>query len=115
MHYWQTLDTNEFKLYDWGSQALNQEKYGQPEPPIIDLHDIPASINIAMFVGVDDVLGDVYDNRWVRNIIEESRKGAEDKGFFYYKEEAAGHIAFLVGQSMEYLDKLTRIETIFNY
>ena len=93
---------------------MNQIKYGQPEPPMIDLHDIPTSINIAMFVGADDILGDIQDNRWVKETIEESRKGAANKGLFYYKEYDAGHIAFLVGQSMEYMDKLMRLETIFN-
>ena len=53
------------QLYDWGSKATNQAKYGQDKPPIVDISQI--KIPSAMFVGNVDDLGDPTDARWARD------------------------------------------------
>lgn len=54
------------RLYDWGSDQLNLQKYGQKTPPEVDLRQIK-SIPISMFVGTADDLGNTIDARWARD------------------------------------------------
>lgn len=66
LHYAQIIKNKEFQLYDWG-EARNNEKYGQPTPPIIDLQKIKDTAPIAMFVGTADDLGNPTDDQWARD------------------------------------------------
>ena len=96
VHYGQTIHVDDMILYDWGSKAVNQKKYGQDTPPHIDLSKIQ-SVPIAMFVGTKDDLGDVTDARWAKDQI----KTVES-----YVEVDAGHSTFMIGKDMSYFSKV---------
>lgn len=67
LHFGQLVKAKKFQLFDHGKR-VNMKVYGQSTPPEIDLKRIK-SLPIAMFVGTQDHLGDVTDNRWARDEI----------------------------------------------
>jgi hypothetical protein len=66
IHYAQLIKRDDMRLYDWGSNAKNMEKYGQDTPPLVDLTSI-TEVPVAMFVGLEDDLGDPSDAQWARD------------------------------------------------
>jgi len=94
------------QLYDWG-KATNLEKYGQETPPKVELSKI--IMPTAMFVGIQDDLGDVQDCRDAR---DEINKGGD--ALKYYEEIPAGHQTFLVGLDMSYVDKAIELTNQYN-
>jgi hypothetical protein len=89
LHYAQSIDAEEFQLYDYGSSDANDKRYGQIEPPIVDLTRIrEAEVPIAMFIGKDDDLGDIVDSRWARDQILDKGLGADT--LVHYKEYNGG-------------------------
>jgi len=96
LHYAQIINTDVMPLYDWGSASANNAKYGQDVPPDVELGKI--TLPTAMFVGSQDDLGDVKDNRWAKSQMGPALK--------YYQEVSGGHATFLVGNEVAYLDKV---------
>ena len=43
LHYVQSIKAGEFQLYDYGTNAKNQEKYGQSSPPTVEMGEIEKS------------------------------------------------------------------------
>jgi hypothetical protein len=66
IHYAQMIKRDDIRLYDWGSNEKNMEKYGQDTPPLVDLTAI-TDVPVAMFVGLEDDLGDPSDAQWARD------------------------------------------------
>lgn len=68
-HYAQIHNGKKFVKYNYGSAKKNREAYGQDEPPLIDLQKIK-EVPIAMFVGEQDNIVSVKDNRWLKTQLE---------------------------------------------
>ena len=64
-HFGQLVKNSEFRYFNYG-KSKNKEMYGQAEPPIIDIKEI-TEVPVAMFVGRQDSLANVIDNRWVKD------------------------------------------------
>lgn len=96
------------QLFDWGSKALNKEKYGQETPPIVHLNTI-TDVPIAMFVGTSDDLGDVTDTRWARDSIQ---SGGD--AIVHYEEMAGGHASFLIGKDMTWVTRAKKLIAHYN-
>jgi lysosomal acid lipase/cholesteryl ester hydrolase len=60
VHYGQIIKSKEWTLFDWGSSEKNQEKYGQENPPRVEIENL-TSLPTAFFVGTSDDLGDTVD------------------------------------------------------
>ena len=91
VHYAQVMQSKKFQQFDWGKKK-NKEKYGQSNPPEIDLTAINA-VPTALFVGTEDDLGDTEDNHWLHSQLN---------SVVHYQEVKAGHATFLVGKDMSY-------------
>jgi len=50
IHFNQLMRSGNFQMFDQGSAAANQAKYGQTTPPIIPINTI-TKVPVAMFVG----------------------------------------------------------------
>ena len=73
--------------------------YQKDLPPEIDLRDIKDLTKVAMFVGKDDDIGDVWDARHIRELLLKDGNDA----LVFYREQAGGHSTFMVGKDMSYL------------
>ena len=51
----QMIESDEFKKYDYGTDAANFKKYGQIEPPMYDLEKV-TNFDIIMVCGKSDKL-----------------------------------------------------------
>lgn len=98
-HEIQMYHQQRFQYFDYGTKG-NMEKYGQEQPPAIDPSTI-SGINIAMIVGKYDLLGDVDDNRWLRDQL--------GSNVVYYKEYEQGHASFYFAKDMSYLDDIVNL------
>ena len=96
-HYGQIINSKQFKLFDWGPQT-NLIKYGQKTPPKIEVDKI-TEVPIAMFVGLQDSLGDDIDNRWLKDELESA-----GSALVHYQQIDAGHASFMVGKDMTYFE-----------
>lgn len=69
-HLLQNCRVDKFEKFDFGDEDKNTEKYGQAEPPLIDLTNINDSqIPVAIFTALHDTIQVVGDSRTVRDII----------------------------------------------
>ena len=60
---------------------------------LIPLENI-TGVPVAMFTGKDDLMADLTDSRWTRDMLSDS--------IVHYEEIEAGHLTFLVGKDMSY-------------
>ncbi|CDW82246.1 ab-hydrolase associated lipase region family protein [Stylonychia lemnae] len=90
-HYAQMRAEGQFERFDFGKQE-NLKRYGQEEPPIIDLTQIQ-KVPIALFVGAKDELADNIDNRWAKNQLQ---------SLIHYSEYSLGHMSFFVAKDASY-------------
>ena len=88
------LTSGEFRKFDFGSEELNMQKYGQPTPPAYNLTNIDIPVNL--FIGMSDKLADPTD---AKRLIDEL-KGSPD---VFYKFMDSGHGTFLWGKNMTFL------------
>lgn len=58
-HYMQIARKPGFSMYDFGSAAANQQRYGQPVPPLYNLSNM--HVDLACFVGAKDAFADPAD------------------------------------------------------
>ena len=61
--------------------------------PLENISEVP----VAIFTGKDDIMADVTDARWTRDLIGNS--------VVHYEEVEAGHLTFLVGKDMTYFSE----------
>ena len=52
-----------FTLYDWGDEEVNEEKYGDVSPPIIEMTE-NQNIPLRIFSGKQDTLINPIDAEW---------------------------------------------------
>lgn len=84
-------------LYDWGSDSLNMQHYGQKTPPEVDFSKI--NIPTAWFVGDEDPLGDITD-------ATKSKQKMNSKFVSHFELINGGHLTFMVGKDMSYFDRV---------
>ena len=98
-HELQLYRADKFQYYDYGKEG-NQEKYGQDTPPEIDISKVNG-IPIAMMVGTSDLLGDVLDNRWLKEQLGDN--------VVFYEEYNYGCSSFYTAKDMHYLEDVTKL------
>ena len=98
------MNTGKFRYYDYG-RHLNKYLYGHEEPPFIDLNEI-YDVPIAMFVGRQDVLANVIDNRWLHEKLKDV--------IVHYEEIDASHASFLVGKDMSFFERVVELVEVYN-
>ena len=59
------MNSGKFRYFDYGKRK-NQEKYNRDSPPDIDISNIK-DVPIALFVGKQDSIANIYDNRWLHD------------------------------------------------
>lgn len=62
-----------------------------------------------MFVGTEDDLGDLTDERWARETIESGGNALK-----HYEEVKAGHATFMVGKDMYYFNNVIKLIEEYN-
>jgi hypothetical protein len=98
MHFSQSVRNKNFAQFDYG-KSENQKKYGQDTPPLYDLNKIDNKI--CLFVGKDDRLATVADNRPFKETLEKIGKLT-----FYQEVDKMGHLTFFVPQDFSYNDNI---------
>ena len=58
-----------------------------------------------MFVGKQDTLANVQDNRWVKDQLE---------SLVYYEEINASHASFVLGKDMSFFDRVLELSIYYN-
>lgn len=81
------------------------EHYRTQIPPEIDLKEI-TDVPIAMFVGKQDTLANINDNRWLRDEL--------DHTLIHYQEFDASHASFVVGSDMSYFETVIELVQVHN-
>jgi pimeloyl-ACP methyl ester carboxylesterase len=92
-HYAQIVEKKEFAQFDYEA-TKNKEMYGQYSPPLIDLTKIQG-VPIALYVGLQDPLGDPTDARNLRDILKTNVVG-------YMEINNFDHHSFNVGKDLSY-------------
>ena len=87
-HWKQVFDWGKFQAYNYGSEAKNNEHYGQPLPPVWDLKNV--KIPIRLIAGSSDLLADPTDVNWLWNNLPSNVKT-------FFKTYNSGHVTFLWG------------------
>jgi hypothetical protein len=59
------MNSGKFRYFDYGKR-MNQERYNRDSPPDIDIRNIK-DVPIALFVGKQDFIANIYDNRWLHD------------------------------------------------
>jgi hypothetical protein len=72
---------------------MNRYKYGQEDPPTIDLSKIQGS-KIIQIGGTKDRLANSIDTAWLNQQL--------GSNVMYFKEYALGHMSFLLANDMTY-------------
>ena len=91
--------TNEFKKFDYGSEAENNAHYGQSKPPMIPLKNIPSSVPISMIVCREDEFSTPIDAIKAMGEIGEAV-------ISYREREQCDHCSFNTGADMSYIDDI---------
>mmetsp|Transcript_55023 Transcript_55023/g.63290 ORF Transcript_55023/g.63290 Transcript_55023/m.63290 type:complete len:395 (-) Transcript_55023:176-1360(-) len=97
LHWKQLLVSGEFKMYDYG-KAMNNEVYGQDKPHKYDLSLI--SEDVALFVGTDDLIANTVD---ASKTFDDMRNAKKEIHFY-----PMGHLTFMIGKDMKFMDDLTK-------
>ena len=98
------INSRNVQLFDWGSKKVNNQKYGQDKPPLVDYTNIKGEVPVAMFAGTEDDLGDLTDARWARSQIEQGGNALK-----HYEEVKAGHATFMIGKDMYYFKNVLKL------
>ena len=77
------------------------EKYGNNEPPQVDISQIK-DVPIAIFAGKYDLLATLKDLHWVRDHLDPSV-------LKHCEECEAGHLTFIIGKEVTYLDRVQQL------
>lgn len=102
-HFGQLVKNSEFRYFDYG-KSKNIEQYGQSKPPLVDIREI-TEVPVAMFVGRQDSLANVVDNRWVKDQLGT---------LVYYEEIDASHGSFVIGRDMSFFDRVVELIQVHN-
>ena len=67
-----------------------------------------------MFASKNDLLSDLYDQRWTRDQILDGELLNESETLVYYKEYDYGHYSFMIANDMQYLTHVKQLLSTFN-
>lgn len=104
-HWSQILVDDTFRKFDFGNADLNIQHYGTPNPPSYNLSNV--DVPVSLFVGTEDKLGDFNDNRRLKEELV-------NVPYKFYKEYPKGHVTFVWGKDMSYLDEINTEVFKFN-
>lgn len=80
-------------------EAVNMRKYGQLEPPPVDLTKIH-SVPVALLCGKYDMFSPVEDSEWIKSQVNPA---------FFKIYDTHGHITFQIGKDMSYLNDVQKL------
>ncbi|CAO2202651.1 unnamed protein product [Urochloa humidicola] len=93
VHFAQTVRDGVLTKYDYVVPELNIASYGQADPPVYDMSNIPASFPLFLTYGGRDSLADPAD---VRLLLDDLRGHDPDKLTVQYLDQFA-HLDFVIG------------------
>lgn len=91
-HYNQLELFGKLQKYDYSlykEETTNQMKYGQDEPPVLPLEDIDTPVG--MWIGELDQIGDLADNKKVKEVLQNVQKFEVVDGFYHNTFSDANH------------------------
>ncbi len=104
-HFAQAVRDKTFAQFDYG-KSKNIQTYGQEKPPSYDLTKIRNKI--CLFVGKNDRLATVADNRILKDLLEKTGK------LVWYQElEKMGHLTFFFPSDFSYNDNIMNCIGLF--
>ena len=103
-HYGQCIANKQLQLYDYHDAELNLKKYGQENPPNVDLLGLQ-KVPIAMFSGKYDRIVKVDENQEFADIIPTVIK---------HKQLNFDHLSFLIGKDMTYMIEVLNLLQEYN-
>ncbi|KAJ4830354.1 hypothetical protein Tsubulata_031791 [Turnera subulata] len=89
------LGTGKIMMYNYTSEALNMEHYGQPTPPVYDMSKIPNHIPLFISYGGADELADFRD---VQLLLRNLRRRHGDRHVVQYRPNYA-HADFVMSDN----------------
>ena len=98
------MQTGKFRYFDFGGSRKNLEEYGQDTPPEINISDI-TDVPVAMFVGRQDDLANLKDNRWLKEQLP---------SLIYYQEMDGSHASFVTGSDMDFFKRVCELAHFYN-
>ena len=104
-HYAQEISSGKFQRYDFG-KTKNVAKYGQKNPPEIDITGI-SNVPVAMFVGLQDPFSDVVDAKWAYDSIPSS--------VHFQTIENCDHSSYLMGKDMSFMEDVKELLAKYNH
>ena len=87
------------QYYDYGDKTKNQEVYGQPTPPAIDVESI-SDVPIAMFSSKYDKIVNIVDNRDFAGRIP---------AVIEHNELEGDHLTFLLAKDMTWYKRVNEL------
>ncbi|XP_074376438.1 triacylglycerol lipase 2-like isoform X2 [Apium graveolens] len=93
VHLAQTIRDGRLAKYDYGSTDFNQKHYGDSQPPVYNLSNIPHDLPLFLSYGGQDSLSDVKD---VEKLLDNLKLHDVDKINIQYIEDFA-HSDFILG------------------
>ena len=87
------------QYYDYNNQTKNEEVYGQPTPPIIDVESI-SDVPIAMFSSKYDKIVNIVDNREYAGRIP---------AVIEHNELEGDHLTFLLSKDMTWYKRVNEL------
>ncbi|XP_017245887.1 triacylglycerol lipase 2 [Daucus carota subsp. sativus] len=93
VHLAQTFRNGRLAKYDYGSANFNTQHYGDSEPPVYNLANIPRDLPLFLSYGGQDSLSDVKD---VENLLDNLKLHDVDKINIQYIKDFA-HADFIMG------------------
>ena len=86
------LSTDEWHRYDYGA-VNNMDKYGQAKPPTVPIGSL--NIPTGLFVGTEDKLATVADNKWLETQLNEDV-------LIWNKTYDLDHLSFAMAKDMSF-------------
>ena len=88
--------------FDYGNDNQNIAHYGSTNVPLIPLENIPETMNIATFAGLQDSLADQTDVIWLIDYLNVRIVHHENIDQF-------DHLSFVFGKNMTYTSKVINL------
>lgn len=99
-HFAQYVRSGKFAQYDYG-KSENQKRYGRDTPPDYDISKIQNKI--CLFVGTDDKLATLADNRSFKSTLEKIGKLT-----LYQEIPKTGHLTFFIPKDFSYFQNFLK-------
>ncbi|KAL6010282.1 hypothetical protein ACLOJK_000713 [Asimina triloba] len=93
VHLAQMIRKGTISMYDYGSDDGNMQNYGQVDPPVYNMRNIPNDFPLFLSYGGKDAVSDVND---VQSLLESLKAHDSDKLTVEYRDDYA-HADFVMG------------------